>query len=599
MIWNLERSTSSRQERVFDDHTRTVNRVSWHNTDPHLVISASQDGTVKLWDIRTENGCQRTMFCGAGAVRDVSFSPVFPFKFAAGFDSGVIQLWDLRNASTAESTLVGQGRGDPILAIDWHPEKHNWISSASRDKIIKIWNTDDSRVVHRIQTMASIARIKWRPGHFSQIASSSTLFDNRVHLWDIYSSHVPVASFEGHTDVCTGFLWTLDSGKDGSNGLISCSKDSTVRFHDIFSARFPIKSLRTTAVSWSPSDLLLFANDPIDRSQLNIEPPKKTPTSSLTPPFRPQPHGEAVDQSGNFSPLSFGAKGVVSTAGSFTDPSFTFLAQRYVFRVSSEFPSYGEVCSHNLSLARLAKNQSAMDVWEFLCALFPSPNPRASAEFPRQDQDTLQDLQLALGSFGVADVDGPFPRSFIPVSLEKESSAASTRLHRDTILDLAQRCIEHGDLQTSVAVRLLFQDHLDFPAESCVWVHAYSELLRRLKLWVQASEVLHLSKENVLRSLPQNSTTVAVALRCKGCLKLLEFVPPQTPGGKNSARGNCEHCGTARPRAAECSVCRQEVSGAYVWCQGCGHGGHLHHLRQWFKNHSHCPAGCQHQCIPT
>ena len=43
-------------------------------------------------------------------------------------------------------------------------------------------------------------------------------------------------------------------------------------------------------------------------------------------------------------------------------------------------------------------------------------------------------------------------------------------------------------------------------------------------------------------------------------------------------------------------MCNTAVRGLYVWCQGCGHGGHLEHLRGWFANHTECPAGCGHQC---
>ena len=49
-------------------------------------------------------------------------------------------------------------------------------------------------------------------------------------------------------------------------------------------------------------------------------------------------------------------------------------------------------------------------------------------------------------------------------------------------------------------------------------------------------------------------------------------------------------------RRPPCAVCNTAVRGLYVWCQGCGHGGHLEHLRGWFANHTECPAGCGHQC---
>jgi hypothetical protein len=33
------------------------------------------------------------------------------------------------------------------------------------------------------------------------------------------------------------------------------------------------------------------------------------------------------------------------------------------------------------------------------------------------------------------------------------------------------------------------------------------------------------------------------------------------------------------------------VTGMYAWCQGCGHGGHLQHMDEWFQKESVCPVG--------
>lgn len=41
---------------MLSGHKGLVNRICWHPTDPHLLVSASQDTQVKLWDIRVKNG---------------------------------------------------------------------------------------------------------------------------------------------------------------------------------------------------------------------------------------------------------------------------------------------------------------------------------------------------------------------------------------------------------------------------------------------------------------------------------------------------------------------------------------------------------------
>ena len=41
-----------RTERVLNGHRRAVNRICWHTTDWNLLLSGSQDGTIKLWVCR-------------------------------------------------------------------------------------------------------------------------------------------------------------------------------------------------------------------------------------------------------------------------------------------------------------------------------------------------------------------------------------------------------------------------------------------------------------------------------------------------------------------------------------------------------------------
>ena len=43
-------------------------------------------------------------------------------------------------------------------------------------------------------------------------------------------------------------------------------------------------------------------------------------------------------------------------------------------------------------------------------------------------------------------------------------------------------------------------------------------------------------------------------------------------------------------------VSNTTVRGLLAWCQGCGHGGHLRHIKDWFKKDRSCPTGCGHNC---
>ncbi len=50
VLWSLAPGGSTgRLERILTEHSRAVNRVSFHPSEGSLLLSASQDGSMKLW----------------------------------------------------------------------------------------------------------------------------------------------------------------------------------------------------------------------------------------------------------------------------------------------------------------------------------------------------------------------------------------------------------------------------------------------------------------------------------------------------------------------------------------------------------------------
>lgn len=68
-------------DRRIEAHKRTINRVKWHPLEHHMVATASQDGTLKIWDRRARSRAAAggheaaavTITPAAGAIRDVTF----------------------------------------------------------------------------------------------------------------------------------------------------------------------------------------------------------------------------------------------------------------------------------------------------------------------------------------------------------------------------------------------------------------------------------------------------------------------------------------------------------------------------------------------
>ncbi|KAE9357377.1 hypothetical protein PF008_g3190 [Phytophthora fragariae] len=285
VIWNLEREGYKHvQERVLNGHRRAVNRICWHTTDWNVLISGSQDGTVKLWDKRGGKVVS-TYQPKSESVRDVRASPFHPNKFAAAFENGIVQVWDMRKNSQPE--LKFTAHKGLVLSIDWHPTDANVLASGGRDRYVKIWELGDVRQPKQtIQTIASVGRVAWRPTCVTHIATSASLMDNSIHVWDTKRPFIPVASMKGHSDIASGISW-MDTpvspnfgqpeipgdwdGHDYWQHMLACSKDGTLKLHSLADSFKPHQSLPTTALALNSKGQVAFSHDYIDRSCASLK----------------------------------------------------------------------------------------------------------------------------------------------------------------------------------------------------------------------------------------------------------------------------------------------------------------------------------------
>ena len=83
-------------------HTKAVNRVRLFPDYGHLLLSASMDGTVKIWDYGKTRRCLRTMYGHGEAVRDICFSADGRHFLSCGYDR-VVRHWDTETGQVSVS----------------------------------------------------------------------------------------------------------------------------------------------------------------------------------------------------------------------------------------------------------------------------------------------------------------------------------------------------------------------------------------------------------------------------------------------------------------------------------------------------------------
>ena len=153
-----------------------------------------------------------------------------------------------------------------------------------------------------------------------------------------------------------------------------------------------------------------------------------------------------------------------------------------------------------------------------------------------------------------------------------------------TVKEMVCHYAENGDIQMAVTMMLVLQHRvkgmIDKEDES-EWFTGYLEILYRFQLFNIATEVINHAPEPI-NSTNHDSTTYH--MQCSMCNKTIQ-----------SDKHGC-YCKRCEKITQTCAICHIPVKGLFSWCQGCGHGGHLNHMKEWYKLYSYCPTGCGHKC---
>eukprot|EP00096_Caligus_rogercresseyi_P012241 TRINITY_DN506_c0_g2_i1.p1 TRINITY_DN506_c0_g2~~TRINITY_DN506_c0_g2_i1.p1 ORF type:complete len:408 (-),score=136.76 TRINITY_DN506_c0_g2_i1:770-1993(-) len=260
-------------------HRAPVTRVAFHPIFS-LVISSSEDASIKVWDFETGD-YERTLKGHTDCVQDIGFDGPGKLLVSCSADMS-IKIWDFQSYECLKTL---QGHDHNVSSASFTPNG-DYILSASRDKTIKMWETASGycvrtysghrdwvrnvRLLHDGSLLASCSNdqsvrvwststkdckeelrdhdhvvecIAWAPesaapyiaealgeegkanrgGPF--LASGSR--DKSIKVWDVSTAQV-LFTFNGHDNWVRGLVW-----HPGGKYLLSASDDKTIRVWDI------------------------------------------------------------------------------------------------------------------------------------------------------------------------------------------------------------------------------------------------------------------------------------------------------------------------------------------------------------------------------
>lgn len=137
--------------RPFAGHVGSVEELQWSPSEANVFASASSDGCVKIWDLRSKaHKAAVSVQVSQTDVNVLSWSPLQSYLLASGADDGQWAVWDLRQWKP--SSGGGGGNAKPssvaefgfhkeqITSVEWHPTDDSIVAVAAGDNTLTLWD---------------------------------------------------------------------------------------------------------------------------------------------------------------------------------------------------------------------------------------------------------------------------------------------------------------------------------------------------------------------------------------------------------------------------------------------------------------------------
>jgi len=164
-------------------HTGGVMSLKFHE---NILLSASRDRTVKMWDVTTGR-CVSTFSEHNASVWCLDWDG--GSLAVSGSEDTLVKIWDLRTGNCIHS-FNGHAKGIGSISFN-----EFYIASGSRDKTIMVWDHKMQSCVHTLKGHTNSVRCL----KFDDKRVVSGSWDNTIKIWDIQSGDC-IRTLQGHND---------------------------------------------------------------------------------------------------------------------------------------------------------------------------------------------------------------------------------------------------------------------------------------------------------------------------------------------------------------------------------------------------------------
>lgn len=173
-------------------HSGPLAGAVFSHSCPHLLYSASADGTVRGWDVRRETqavqvfrsdplhsycsfdlSCCDTVLCAGTA--------------QVNQEDSFLVFWDVRKQGARLLGVYSESHSDDITQVRFHPGDKDRLASGSTDGLVNVFDlsggTEEDALLSTCNSNSSASALCWCGVDYTQLLCLS--HDEGLHLWDL------------------------------------------------------------------------------------------------------------------------------------------------------------------------------------------------------------------------------------------------------------------------------------------------------------------------------------------------------------------------------------------------------------------------------
>jgi WD40 repeat protein len=238
--WDISSPKQPRMLQTFKGHQCNrrdktqcgVNNVRTPNSNPKIIATSGDDGTLRLWNLQGQELSK--VKAHQDSIESINFSRDDRLIATAGKD-GVAKLWQL-NGHQITKTPVAEFKGHQgSVHSVFFSYKSNFLATAGEDGTVRLWNFQGKELQKFPADIASVKAVRVSEDDKLLATASS---NGTVKLWSLNINNkfevTPLAEFKGHQ----GSIESIRFSKHGKTLVSAGADDGMVKIWTVPEKKF-------------------------------------------------------------------------------------------------------------------------------------------------------------------------------------------------------------------------------------------------------------------------------------------------------------------------------------------------------------------------